>query len=248
MPTSFSISPRKGAPIDWVPLEPAVISVNTVDGGSQGKPSERGEAVYRLYAFERRPGETLGFPTDPIAQRRGAQTGQTVSRLQALCRASRGNAKTSMRWPSFTRRFSKRVRRPDSIFRRVPRSIFRRQESMAKNFPQFAKNGMVTSSQPLATLAGVANSHERGAMRSMRRWRRQRCWEWWSRVLSALVVTRSRFSIRRKKKCLKRWTRAADRPMQPAWTSVARAVLRACRSEGFIRSRFRVPFTVGQRF
>ena len=86
---------EKGAPVDWLPLEPAVISVNTVMAGSQGEPSERGEAVYRFYTFKRRPGETLGFPTHPIAQRCRAETGATVSRLQALRRASRGNAEIS---------------------------------------------------------------------------------------------------------------------------------------------------------
>ena len=35
MPTSSNISPKKAPPVDWVPLEPAVISVNTVMAGAK---------------------------------------------------------------------------------------------------------------------------------------------------------------------------------------------------------------------
>ena len=65
---------------------------------------------------------------------------------------------------------------------------------MPEKFSVFAKNGMVVSSQPLATLAGVRVLMEGGnaidaAVATAA------VLEWWSRVLSASAATRLRFSI-----------------------------------------------------
>ena len=53
---------EKGAPIDWVPLEPAVISVNTVMLGAKASHPNAAQVAGGFHVIQRGPGKAMGLP------------------------------------------------------------------------------------------------------------------------------------------------------------------------------------------
>jgi gamma-glutamyltranspeptidase / glutathione hydrolase len=118
---------------------------------------------------------------------------------------------------------------------------------MAGQSSVFAKNGMVVSSQPLATLAGVRVLMDGG------------------NAIDAAVATAAALGVVEpsslgiggdafalfycaKAKALKALDASGRSPYAASLDFCRKSGFKGCRSEGFTRSRFQAPYTVGQRF